>query len=284
MMRMRPHIATTALSTLLVSALALGAQQPKTRQASTRSAGLIMEVTGTWVASGRPLSIGDSVIIGDTVRAGPRPLDNQHITIMPRGAGSLKAKCERRASQLRCEQVVVAAPKGRVAESVTRVLESAAALLRAHGTERYATLASRGEVVLAEAVLPIKDGQVDLAPLFSTTPSGKYDACIVKFARVADAEPDVEGAQTVPCTWRGSYLWTRGEPLTINLGKTGLYELRVEHQSAWFFVSDGTYRTDYAVFHQMQTDMVAEKLAASMQRTWLRVALVAIAAEHESGK
>ena len=204
------------------------------------AAGYVVDVSGEWIVSRQrqPLALGDSVLSGDTIRAGAGATTGQRISVVVRGTDALRGVCEPAAARgraPRCRPLVVPSSSRTAAETFSRVMANAMALVRSHEERRYASLVSRGAGgTLSDAVVPVRDGVGDLAAAFAALDSGRYTVCLDVVSSADGAAPG-----RAECAVRVERQWSEGQPLRIEGVRPGLYEVRVgDGRRAWVLASD----------------------------------------------
>lgn len=216
------HLVAIA-SVLLISAPAgPGAGLGLTAQEQPPVVGYVSSLSGEWVRLGTP----DPIRLGQVVRAGwvlrPLAADSPEggwgrIVVVLRDGGLRSAECgpERRCSDLRVPAISSPSRWARIVDAVQQLFA------RAPG--RYTVLGSRSGERLAEGVLKLDRGELDLGPVLEGLSPGDY------VARLRPVEDEMASgirpgeACPLPFSWEGGSLARVSD---VNL-PPGLYELSV---------------------------------------------------------
>lgn len=257
--------ALAALFFVIVIATTLCAQQ----------VGFVQEIEGRWVLNNSAqLKPGESLPAGGTIR-NPSPSPFDRITLAnTRGEIFLKRECK---AAFDCARAIVLP---RVARSGVLAAAYGAVMSLIWGEpDRYAVTGVRGED-LAEAVIKLDHGRVDLAPVFMQKERGRY---YLRWRLVGST-----GATTSLQTFD----WAPNSSHTASIAnhKPGLYELtlmnlvRGEYKpsggAGWVLLVDSRrYRNINARFAKMRrlTDRWGKDVSPDAKQTFLRATLDSLA-------
>ena len=256
------------------------------RATARPAAGYVIDVSGDWIASHqRPLALGDGVLSGDSIRAGARATAGQRISVVVRGTDALHTVCEppaSRGSALRCRPLAIPSSSRTAAQTFSRVMTNAMALVRSHEERRYASLVSRGAGgALTDAVVALRGDGADLDAAFVALDSGRYDICL----RPISADDTSDDAGPPACVTRAERKWPMpaGQTLLLVGLHAGLYEVRLgDGRRAWVLATGAdSFPRRNAEFARMKATVQqwGDRVPEAAKRRMLRAYLAALAAD-----
>lgn len=241
--------------------------------------GKVVGMRGDWIANGEKIEAsGKSLAAGSKIqRQSSSPQD--YIVIADASSG--KTLASRRCSVVvDCNQPFILPQSSR--STVFSIILDAATRLLWGERGKYALVRSRSEdVALLDAVVPLKEGKVDLSPVFKKAKKGLYN---LQYRSVSRGGETAAGKSP----WRIAYDWTPGKPASVSIPnlKPGLYELDLLEKAgedfeptgtgAWILVSQPAgYKKDAASFEEATT-LTAQwsgEVAPNDSRSFLRAYL-----------
>lgn len=204
-------------------AAALGALAPTSAHAQAPEA-YVLAVQGTWTVAGRalPLAVGTALPPAARLVVHQPTVDDRIVIVAARSGAVLLAQDCSEPRACRAPLVLPAAPVP-ASPSWTDALRSVMARLEGV-PDRYVTTLSRQDAALADAVLPLGKGALELAPVLGALPRGRY-AFALQPLDCAGAAPCAEALQVQD--------WEPGQSVPVpGPASPGVYELRVRPAAA----------------------------------------------------
>lgn len=216
--------------------------------------GNVFLMYGDWFADNNKLTLGAEISANSQIRRGSNSRGDyrrDYIVIKDRNGTTIAS---RRCSVADCNQPFRLPQASRFPP--LNALYNATVRWFWGDPSRYTVPRSRGEeVVLLEAVVPLKEGKVDLSPVFKKAKKGLYN---LQYRSVSRGET-AAGKWSEPV----AYDWSPGKPASVSIPdlKPGLYELNLLEKrgeyfdrtdsEAWILVSDPVrYEKDAASFEK----------------------------------
>jgi hypothetical protein len=257
--------------------------------------GYVLAVRGEWRVKTSPpqrIAAGRALGAADTIVAGPAPWEDRQITIVWRDGTAVTHVCAEPASLAstrngwECTKPIPGhAP---ASESVFhRIVEAVMDHFGGHPV-RPTSLLSRGDELapdgaVTDAVLLVRNGELDVAPAFARVEAGDYDLTFLEI------QLNSTGAVPHGTPVHVSYAWTPGTPSTLRaeVMRPGLYELRVQDAQAWILVC-GTETWEQARLEYQRAASLAEAWGRAVSpqdaRSFLRATLGLLALSHSRNR
>jgi hypothetical protein len=250
--------------------------------------GLVLKVKGEWLLNGKPVAAGETLPAAGKIFRSPKKGDESsfdYITVV-----LFSGKLESRSwdqTETWNDPIQLPAATKEIPSPWRRIVTAVMGVFPGH-PEKYTQMSVRGSAAdLRDAVVELKDGQVNLAPAFRHMQKGTY---LLLFQPAKGATASREQATLKPALFN----WdpSAPSPLRVDGLRPGLYDLSLQseqsedHQftgaNAWVLVSDIVrYDKTATAFQQgiVLTQQWGKEGPADAARSFLRAYLDSLALE-----
>jgi hypothetical protein len=256
------------------------------KEAHPEEVGFVLKLKGEWLLNGKAVAAGETLPAGGKIVHSPKKGGESsfdYITVV-RFDGKLESRSWDKAETWR-DPVQLPQAEKEVPSPWKRVVAAVIGVFPGH-PEKYSQMSVRGSAAdLRDAVVELKDGQVNLAPAFKYIRKGTY---LLLFKPTREATESREQGALKPALFN----WDPDAPLPLRVNglRPGLYDLSLlsvqseDHQStgakAWILVSDNArYEQTAAAFQQgiTLTERRGKEAPADATRSFLRAYLDSLA-------
>jgi hypothetical protein len=258
-------------------------------ESASEKVGLVLKMKGEWLLNEKPVAAGQTLSAGGKIFHSPtkggESSSFDYITVV-----LFDGKLESRSwdkTETWNDPILLPTATKEVPAAWKRIVAAVMSVFPGH-PEKYAQMSVRGSATnLRDAVVPLNDGQVNLAPAFQRMKKGKY---LLLFQPTKGTTASREQAALKPALFN----WDPSAPSSLRVDglRPGLYDLRLlsaekeDHQptgaKAWVLVSDNVrYEQTAAGFQQAValTEQWGKEAPADAARSFLRAYLDSLAVE-----